>query len=217
MKGEYYFLSDELLYSVSFLFAKDDALFCHLQLQSARIMYIYRKIYQSFFLFNRYKACKESQAQAFYKLATLTALQNYYQNHLSMNGSTSPISPLFLQQQLLARAAVAAASNSALTSPPANAGIPIVGEPPKIPGLDLTLKSVGLGSPPLKPFGVKRSSPESPKRASPKKTKMAPRRKASRKLAFDEDKTSPVSGTIIRELAEGEEVPAIRKGKQCSN
>ena len=27
MKGEYYFLSDELLYSVSFLFAKDVALF----------------------------------------------------------------------------------------------------------------------------------------------------------------------------------------------
>ena len=43
MKGEYYFLSDELLYSVSFLFAKDDALFCHLQLQLAQIMYLYRK------------------------------------------------------------------------------------------------------------------------------------------------------------------------------
>lgn len=162
--------------------------------------------------YERYKACKESQAQAFYKLATLTALQTYYQNHLSLNGSTSPLSPLFLQQHLLARAAVAAASNSTLTSPPANgAAIPVI-EPPKVPGVDLTLKSVGLGSPPLKPFAIKRPSPESPKRTSPKKTKLAPRRKAARKLAFDEDKTSPVSGTIIRELAEGEEVPAIRKG-----
>lgn len=192
----------------------------------------------------RYKACKESQAhaQAFYKLATLTAIQTYYQNQLtsSLNGgnnstlsptTSSPLSPLFLQQQLLARAAVAVASSSNnnpnLNSPP-NSNFPASLESkchPVVPGggvgvTDLTLKSIGLGSPPLKPFGMnKRPSPpdDSPKshRGSPtKKTKISPpRRKASRKLAFDEDKTSPVSGTIIRELAEGEEVPAIHKGK----
>ena len=60
-------------------------------------------------------------------------------------------------------------------------------------------------------------SPSKVNGSTPKKAKLngnggLPRRKASRKLAFDEDKTSPVSGTIIRELAEGEEVPAIRKG-----
>ena len=189
------------------------------------------------FSFTRYKACKESQAhaQAFYKLATLTAIQTYYQNQLtsSLNGGSStssptstPLSPLFLQQQLLARAAVAAASSNNnipnLNSPP-NSNFPaenskchphLAGAMPGV--TDLTLKSIGLGSPPLKPFGIKRPSPESPKssRGSPtKKTKISPRRKASRKLAFDEDKTSPVSGTIIRELAEGEEVPAIHKGK----
>ena len=63
------------------------------------------------------------------------------------------------------------------------------------------------------------SSPKSNGGNTPKKAKLngnngglTPRRKASRKLAFDEDKTSPVSGTIIRELAEGEEVPCVRKG-----
>ena len=42
----------------------------------------------------------------------------------------------------------------------------------------------------------------------------AGRRKASRRLPFDEDKSSPVSGTVIRELAEGEEIPAIHKGER---
>lgn len=41
---------------------------------------------------------------------------------------------------------------------------------------------------------------------SPKKTK------ATRKLNFDEDKSSPVSGTIIRELVDGEEPLVVRKG-----
>ena len=46
-----------------------------------------------------------------------------------------------------------------------------------------------------------------------KRSKSTPKKKSSRRLAFDEDKTSPVSGTIIRERAEGEEIPAIHKGK----
>ena len=87
------------------------------------------------------------------------------------------------------------------------------------PGVDLSMKEIGLGSPPLRPFPLKRPPPTSPKSNSGTPVKKAklnnvPRRKASRKLAFDEDKTSPVSGTIIRELAEGEEVPAIRKGNE---
>lgn len=40
------------------------------------------------------------------------------------------------------------------------------------------------------------------------------RRKVARKVPFDEDKTSPVSGTLIRELADGEEIPAIHKGQK---
>ena len=39
------------------------------------------------------------------------------------------------------------------------------------------------------------------------------RRKVARRLPFDEDKSSPVSGTLIRELADGEEIPPIHKGK----
>jgi len=153
----------------------------------------------------RYKACKESAAaQALYsRLATLSALQSL---------SSGPLSPFLLQQHFLARAAAMVTVST--TSPSYET---------KESSMDLTLKTVGLGSPPLRPYPaggeLKRpSSTEcSPPKATPKKAKLngngsLPRRKASRKLAFDEDKTSPVSGTIIRELAEGEEVPAIRKG-----
>jgi len=156
----------------------------------------------------RYKACKESAAaQAFYsRLATLSALQSL---------SSGPLSPFLLQQHFLARAA--AMANASAISP---------GYETKEASVDLTLKTVGLGSPPLRPYPgeLKRpssgaSSPKSNGGNSPKKAKLngnngglTPRRKASRKLAFDEDKTSPVSGTIIRELAEGEEIPCIRKG-----
>ena len=34
----------------------------------------------------------------------------------------------------------------------------------------------------------------------------------SRRLTFDEDKSSPVSGTLIRELADGEEIPMYQTG-----
>jgi hypothetical protein len=47
-----------------------------------------------------------------------------------------------------------------------------------------------------------------------RQTGLSGRRKASRRIPFDEDKTSPVSGTLIRELADGEEIPAIHKGKK---
>ena len=169
---------------------------------------------------SRYKACKESAvAQAFYsRLATLSALQSL---SAGSTGSSplSPLSPFLFQQHFLARAASIAATSP--TSPifEANRETPAISPP----GVDLSIKTIGLGSPPIRPFPVKRSATTSPKSSSggstPKKAKLSsngqslPRRKASRKLAFDEDKTSPVSGTIIRELAEGEEVPGIRKGK----
>ena len=142
--------------------------------------------------------CKES-AQAFYsKLAALSALQHFY----VQQQQNSPISPIFaqFQHQLMARAAAMAAPLSPMTSPTE---------------VDMSLKNVGLGSPPIRPLKRSPTSPKSSQSTPSKKAKTStlPRKKASRKLAFDEDKTSPVSGTIIRELAEGEEVPAIRKGK----
>ncbi|KAA0202100.1 hypothetical protein HAZT_HAZT003106 [Hyalella azteca] len=45
-----------------------------------------------------------------------------------------------------------------------------------------------------------------------KKSKSPKKTKASRRLNFDEDKSSPVSGTIIRELGEGEAPLVVRKG-----
>ncbi|XP_076038561.1 uncharacterized protein LOC143023822 [Oratosquilla oratoria] len=45
-----------------------------------------------------------------------------------------------------------------------------------------------------------------------KKPKTPKKTKAARRLNFDEEKSSPVSGTIIRELAEGEEPLVVRKG-----
>lgn len=57
------------------------------------------------------------------------------------------------------------------------------------------------------------SSTSSTTATSEKKLKTSSKKtKAARRLNFDEDKTSPVSGTIIRELAEGEEPLVVRKG-----
>ena len=47
-----------------------------------------------------------------------------------------------------------------------------------------------------------------------KKLKTAGKRKSSKKLNFDEEKSSPVSGTLIRVLEEGESIPAVHKGEQ---
>ncbi|XP_053627788.1 uncharacterized protein [Cherax quadricarinatus] len=58
----------------------------------------------------------------------------------------------------------------------------------------------------------KRKSPSTSPGTSEKKLKTSKKNKAARRLNFDEDKTSPVSGTIIRELAEGEEPLVVRKG-----
>ena len=59
------------------------------------------------------------------------------------------------------------------------------------------------------------SSPDFSKKASGAVAlSTSSKRRISRKLAFDEDKSSPVSGTIIRELAEGEEIPVIKTGRE---
>jgi transposase-like protein len=78
------------------------------------------------------------------------------------------------------------------------------------PPLDLSLKSATPITPPATP------SPASPLRrrpAAPQSPAPSTRKnKAVRRLAFDEDKTSPVSGTIIRELGAHEPPLVVRKG-----
>ena len=39
------------------------------------------------------------------------------------------------------------------------------------------------------------------------------KRKISKKMNFNAETTSPVSGTVIRQLGEGESLPEVRKGK----
>jgi uncharacterized C2H2 Zn-finger protein len=56
-----------------------------------------------------------------------------------------------------------------------------------------------VGSPGLSSPNKKRSSPDCDKLKSPKKPK------AARKINFDEDKTSPVSGTIIKDFSDSED------------
>ena len=83
----------------------------------------------------------------------------------------------------------------------------------KVPKMDLSpMSSTGTS-----PRSSTYSSPEAPP-AVPNKTKVTPssKRRVSRRLAFDEDKSSPVSGTIIRELAEGEEIPVYKTGKKSN-
>ncbi len=162
----------------------------------------------------------------------MTALQSYYmQQNQQQTTTSSPPSAILQQYQSL----LAARFSASMSSSPLGGGQAKVGLP------NLTLKNIGLGSPPIGLPGMKRSaasgSDDSPKMSpgnisaststsasdsGPSPAKKAKgsssgsgsqRRKVARKLAFDEDKTSPVSGTIIRELADGEEVPAIRKGR----
>ena len=78
---------------------------------------------------------------------------------------------------------------------------PKLNTPSKSPSKSLSGSSVSL----------KRKLPASS--LSPDKKGKSPKKaKASRKLNFDEDKSSPVSGTIIRELVDGEEPLVVRKG-----
>ena len=173
----------------------------------------------------RYKACKES----FYtRLAALSALQTYGLYLPSLVGQFQ------LQQQQAST--LAALTASAAPSPPHRPfGLP---SPPSLTPAPSYLLQKQSTSPttPLE-IGTPTASPTpSPKQTSPSPIKKAklqssplsgsssssssgspPKRKMSRRSAAsaaEADKTSPVSGTIIRVLAEGEQVPAIRKGKK---
>lgn len=76
--------------------------------------------------------------------------------------------------------------------------------------LDLSIKSSTL-TPPSTPspcLSSRKSKDESP---SKRKTK-AKKQKANRKLNFDEDKSSPVSGTIIRDRSELRDHLVVQKG-----
>ncbi|KAG7163474.1 insulinoma-associated protein 1-like [Homarus americanus] len=91
-------------------------------------------------------------------------------------------------------------------------GLNLTTRPPGSPRLTTPIKV-----PPKSPGTSSVATPQ--KRKSPttsgtseKKLKTSKKTKAARRLNFDEDKTSPVSGTIIRELAEGEEPLVVRKG-----
>ncbi|XP_047116053.1 insulinoma-associated protein 1a-like [Schistocerca piceifrons] len=71
---------------------------------------------------------------------------------------------------------------------------------------------------PSSPVRKRLHSDDAPKQqqSTPSKAKTAPatpkKTKAVRRLTFDEDKTSPVSGTIIRELRDDEAPLVVRKG-----
>jgi len=82
------------------------------------------------------------------------------------------------------------------------------------PPLDLSLKSATPITPPstpspASPIRKRTTAPESP---TPKTKTVSKKNKVVRRLNFDEDKTSPVSGTIIRELGADEEPLVVRKG-----
>ena len=103
--------------------------------------------------------------------------------------------------------------------------------PQESPGVDLSLKNMGMGLPvtkqfpiptPLSPFNT--LDDISPKKrlidqsenldiSLEKKQKLSLKRKVAKKLNFDEETSSPVSGTLIRQLAEGESMPEVRKGR----
>ena len=104
--------------------------------------------------------------------------------------------------------------------------------PQESPGVDLSLKNMGMGLPltknlpvpsPLSPFtplddisAKKRSleHPDMPESSLEKKQKLLLKRKVAKKLNFDEETSSPVSGTLIRQLGEGEAMPEVRKGRR---
>ncbi|ROT69318.1 hypothetical protein C7M84_012478 [Penaeus vannamei] len=94
--------------------------------------------------------------------------------------------------------------NLTTTSTPRPPGSPRHITPLKVP----SKSPAGLGG---VPTPHKRKSPTT-SGTPEKKMKTSKKTKAARRLNFDEDKTSPVSGTIIRELAEGEEPLVVRKG-----
>lgn len=103
-------------------------------------------------------------------------------------------------------------NHSAVSLQSPQEGLNLTTRPPGSPRLVTPIKI-----PPKSPIASavtpqKRKSPTTSTTPSDKKLKTSKKTKAARRLNFDEDKTSPVSGTIIRELAEGEEPLVVRKG-----
>ena len=108
--------------------------------------------------------------------------------------------------------------------------------PDLAPGVDMSIKTPmnilpNINKPfPIPPLhGVQPNFPDiSPKKRhfeeadgscypSEKKSKMCgtgPRRKSGKKTSLNDETSSPVSGTVIRQLGEGEALPEIRKGEQ---
>ncbi|XP_019874874.1 insulinoma-associated protein 1a [Aethina tumida] len=82
--------------------------------------------------------------------------------------------------------------------------------------LDLSIKNQAPITPPCTPSPVHKKarspSPELPSKKKAPSVSTTPKKiKATRKLNFDEDNSSPVSGTIIRELGPNENL-VVRKG-----
>jgi hypothetical protein len=82
------------------------------------------------------------------------------------------------------------------------------------PPLDLSIKSATPITPPSTPSPASpiRRRPTAPQSPTPRTKTVPKKNKAVRRLTFDEDKTSPVSGTIIRELEADEPPLVVRKG-----
>lgn len=81
--------------------------------------------------------------------------------------------------------------------------------------LDLSIKSSTPITPPSTPspcLSSRKSKEESPIAAKLQRKTKAKKQKANRKLNFDEDKSSPVSGTIIRDRSELSDHMVVQKG-----
>jgi len=152
----------------------------------------------------RYRAAKLSAVsnESFARLATLHALQSAYGYYHLLYQQQQ----LQQQQQQQHQQSRLQHAKSPLSSPISNASL----LSPTASSLDTSSAS------PTRP--IVREASSSDEGPSPKRSRRGPapgsrgRGKAQRRLAFDDYKTSPVSGTIIRELAEGEEIVPIRKG-----
>ena len=176
----------------------------------------------------RYKACKDSAESFYSRLAALQTLHSYgyYLNPLTLPHLVYQQQLQAAQQQQQQQQMKDGAGNNNLRVPHVPMPIsPILSPPHSCPQEEfqkMLMSPVRKRPSPSSPCSSTQDSPStplpSPAAASTpsKKAKMSNqspgKRKASRKLQYDDFKTSPVSGTIIVERADGEEIPAITKG-----
>ena len=95
--------------------------------------------------------------------------------------------------------------------------------PPASPGVDLSLKPLTTHAKQLHPtpshcledVKLKKRQFEENDSVNPgeKRQKLSMKRKIGKKSPATDETSSPVSGTVIRQLGEGESLPEIRKGK----